>query len=380
LSSKIFSLVNLTTLPKDLQKLMDEPIDIIKGIDEKVFDALKSQGFKKIKDIVQIKNVEKFQKTIDPLTLDKLVTTARIIDNIANKVEDKGKKIVLAGLDAAGKTTIINSIMDPKYKPGDEKPTKGLNFQTWDLFGFSINVWDLGGQMIYRQEYLSNSERHFGFTHLFIYVIDIQAQKRFPEAYDYIKRISDIFRQLDEQPYCLILLHKSDPQMNPKDLQKRTEELKDQIKKILTGFQVTFCNTSAFNRGSLFHAFSKGLREISVAKTVLSKILGSFQQKINAASIALFDKTGICLAEIGNVQDILKNFTINVILGEELGIFPLEASKLTLTLRDTSYCTIERIVDKERFYLAWQARENPESCVDPPLIKEIEPWIVNFLQ
>jgi GTPase SAR1 family protein len=373
--------VNLTTLPKDLQKLMDEPIDIIKGIDEKVFEVLKSQGLKKIKDAIQIKDIAKLQNTIDPLTLDKLVTTARIIDNIAHKIEDQGKKIVLAGLDSAGKTTIINSIMDPKYKgPGDEKPTKGLNFQNWDLFGFNINIWDLGGQRVYRDEYLTNPERHFGFTHLFIYVIDIQAQKRYQEAYEYIKRISDIFRHLNEQPYCLILIHKSDPQMNPKDIQKRTEEIKDQIKKILTGFSVAFYNSSAFNRGSLFHAFSKGLREISVTKNVLSKILVSFQEKIKAASIALFDKTGICLAEIGTVQDILKNFTINVILGEELGIFPLEASKLTLTLKDTSYCTIERIVDKERFYLEWQARENPESCVDPPLIKEIEPWIVNFLQ
>lgn len=383
MSSKILSLVNLTTLPKDLQKLLDEPINIVKGIDAEVFDALKSQGFKKIKDLIQIKNIDKLQKTIDSLTLDKLVTTARIINNLTQKPEEnRGKKVLIAGIDAAGKTTIINTLMDPKYQPGDEKPTKEINYQKWDLFGFGVNLWDLAGQHIYRSEYLTdaNSERHFGFTDLFIYVIDLQAPKRYQEAYDYIKRIAEIYNLLDEHPYCLILIHKSDPQLSPKDVQKRSDEIKDHIKKILIGFPIAFYNTSVYNRGSLFFAFSKGLREISVTKNILANILASFQEKINAASIALFDKTGICLAEIGPLQDILKNFTINTILSEELGIFPIEATKLTLTLKDNSFCTIERIMDKERFYLAWQARENPESCVDPPLIKEIEPWILNFLQ
>ena len=373
----------MTTLPKDLQKLLDEPISIIKGIEDEVLDALKKQGFKKIRDLIQIKNIDKIQKTIDSLSLDKLVTTARIIDNIAQKKEDEiRKKVLIAGIDAAGKTSIINTLMDPKYQPGDEKPTKDINYQTWNLFGFNVNIWDLGGQLIYRSEYLTdaNSERHFGFTDLFIYVIDIQAPKRYQEAYDYIKRIGEIYNLLDEHPYCLILIHKSDPQLNPKDVQKRSNEITEHIKKILTGFPTAFYNTSVYNRGSLFFAFSKGLREISVTKNIIANILTGFQEKISAASIALFDKTGICLAEIGLVEDILKNFTINTILSEELGIFPLEAIKLTLTLQDHSFCTLERIMDKERFYLAWQARENPESCVDPPLIKEIEPWILNFLQ
>lgn len=383
MSSKILSLVNLTTLPKDLQKLLDEPISVIKGIDAEIFEALNQQGFKRVRDLIQIKKIEKLQKIVDSLTIDKLVTAARIIDNIIqSKAEEIRKKVLIAGIDAAGKTTIINTLMDPKYQPGDEKPTKDINYQTWNLFGFNVNIWDLGGQLIYRSEYLTdaNSERHFGFTDLFIYVIDIQAPKRYQEAYDYIKRISEIYNLLDEHPFCLILIHKSDPELNPKEIQKRTNDITEHIKKILIGFPIAFYNTSVYNRGSLFFAFSKGLREISVTKNIISNILASFQEKIDAESIALFDKTGICLAEIGTVENILKNFTINTILSEELGIFPLEATKLTLTLKNASYCTIERIMDKERFYLAWKARENPETCVDPPLIKEIEPWILNFLQ
>ncbi|NVM53948.1 MAG: 50S ribosome-binding GTPase [Candidatus Helarchaeota archaeon] len=384
-SAKILSLVNVSTVPKDVQQLLEEPITIIKGAEEKDFQALQQAGINKIKDLIQIQDAEKVQKSIDSLTLEKLVTTARIIDAIAQKKEEvAGKKVIVAGLDSAGKTTIINTILDPlNYKPGDEKPTKGINYEKFNLFGFKVNLWDLGGQQIYRSDYLTekNSDRHFGFTGLFIYVIDIQAPKRFQESYDYLNRIAAIYKHLDETPYCLILLHKSDPSLKPKDIETRTTELTKEIKKILSGFLVSFYNTSVFERGSLFLALSKGLREISVVKSILSGILNLFQEKIKSNYISLYDKTGICAAEAGEVYELLKTFTINVILSEELGIFPPEASKLILALKNGEFCIIEKIeADKEQFYLAWKGGENPEVLIHPPIIKEMEPWIVNFLQ
>ena len=381
-SQKLLSLVNLASIPKDVQKLLDESITILKGAEEKDFQALQEQGIQKVRDLVQIKEIEKIQKSVDALTLEKLATTARIIENIASKKES-GKKIIVAGLDAAGKTTIINTILDPiNYKPGDEKPTKGINYEKLDLFGFNINLWDLGGQAIYRSDYLTeeNSERHFGFTSLFIYVIDVQAPKRFQEAYDYLDRLAAIYKHLEETPFCLILIHKSDPTLNSKDIEKRAKEIKEGVKKVLSGFIVSYHNTSVFDRSSLFFALSKGFREISMVKTILTGILNMFQDKIKAKSISLYDKTGICAAEAGTVKGLLKNFAINVILSEELGLFPKEASKLILSLKDGDFCIMERIeADRAQYYLAWESGDNPEALVLPPLIKEMEPWIINFL-
>ncbi len=381
-SQKLLSLVKVASVPKDVQKLLDEPITILKGADEKDYQFLQEQGIKKVKDLVQIKDIEKLKQGIDSLILEKLATTARIIENVALKKET-GKKVIVAGLDAAGKTTIINTILDPiNYKPGNEKPTKSVNFEKLELFGFNINLWDLGGQAIYRNNYLSdeNSERHFGFTNLFIYVIDIQAPNRFPETYEYLNRIAAIYKHLDESPFCLILVHKSDPTLNSKDVEKRTKELKEGINKVLSGFIVSFFNTSVFDRGSLFPALSKGFREISMVKTILTGILRNYQNKMNAIYISLYDKTGICAAEIGEIKDFLKNFAINVILSEELGLFPKEASKLILALKKGDFCIMERIeADRDQYYLAWQSGENPEVLILPPLIKEMEPWIINFL-
>lgn len=383
-SEKILSLVKVAKLPANLEKLLDEPVTIIKGAEDKDIQALEKLGIKQVKDLLEIQKIKDVEKSgVSPLTLDKIVTTARIINAVAQN-KGAGKKVIIAGLGAAGKTTIVKTLLNPiNYKPGDEKPTKGVNYEKLDLFGFEINLWDLGGQPIYRDEYLAekNLDRHFGFTSLFIFVIDLQAPKRYKEAFEYLNRIAAIYQHLEETPYCLILIHKSDPKLNPKDLKNRTEEIKTEVKKLLTGFMVSFHNTSVFDRKTLFPALSKGLREISMVKPILEGILKKSQETHKAKYIALYDKTGICAAEAGPVKGLLKNFTINVILSEELGLFPDEASKLILALKNGEYCLIERIQTKhDKFYLAWQAGNNPDVLIHIPLIKEMEPWIINFLQ
>ncbi len=383
-SSKILSLITLSKLPSDLQKLLDEPISVLKGAEDADIQALEKQGLKKIKDLVEIKDLEKIQQAMDPLMVEKLVTSAKIIGNFAEaKGEVLGKKVVIAGLDAAGKTTIIKTILDPlNYNPADAKPTPGVENSQMNLFGFDLSLWDLGGQSIYRSEYLGKkSERHFGFTSLFIYVVDIQDPKRFKEAYEYLSRIIEIYKHLEDEPYCLILAHKSDPDFSEKDIKKRTEEVQKEVKKLLVGFHHSVHNTTVRDRSSLFTAFSKGIREISMVKQILAGILKTFEGKIKAKYLGLYDKTGICLAESDAVDDLLKNFTINTILGEELNIFPTDAIKLILALKNKTYCIIERIeLGKDRFYLAWRGGENPDALMGPPIFEEMEPWIINFLQ
>ncbi|MHA1276196.1 MAG: ADP-ribosylation factor-like protein [Candidatus Helarchaeota archaeon] len=382
-SSKLLSLINRSSLPSDLSKLLDEPIIILKGAEAEDLQALENQGLKKIKDLVQIDNIDKYQQYVTPLLLEKLVTSAKIIDNLVKTKEStSGKKVVVAGLDAAGKTTIIQTILRPlKYNPANAKPTPGIENSQINLFGFDVNLWDLGGQSVYRSEYLgNNSTRHFGFTNLFIYVIDVQAPKRFNESFNYLSRILEIYKHLGDEPYCLILIHKSDPDYNPKDIRKRTEEISAELKKLLVGFHHSIYNTTVLDHGALFAAFSKGIREISMVKDILSGILKAFQEKMNVKYLGLYDRTGICLAETAIVDELLKDFTINTILGEELNLFPAEAIKLILALKNKTFCTIERIErGKDRFYLAWHGGENLDTLIGPPLFEEMQPWIINFL-
>jgi small GTP-binding protein len=53
-------------------------------------------------------------------------------------------KILILGLDNAGKTTILQSLSQEKVEVTE--PTKGFNVKTVLHDDFKLNVWDLGGQ------------------------------------------------------------------------------------------------------------------------------------------------------------------------------------------------------------------------------------------
>jgi len=58
--------------------------------------------------------------------------------------KNKDVRILMLGLDAAGKTTVLY-----KLKLGEHVttvPTIGFNAETLEYRGFNMNVWDIGGQ------------------------------------------------------------------------------------------------------------------------------------------------------------------------------------------------------------------------------------------
>lgn len=52
-------------------------------------------------------------------------------------------RILLLGLDNAGKTTILAHLASD---PSEIKPTQGFNVKSVQSDGFKLNVWDIGGQ------------------------------------------------------------------------------------------------------------------------------------------------------------------------------------------------------------------------------------------
>jgi len=112
------------------------------------------------------------------------------------------KKILMLGLDATGKTTILN-----KLELGEvvtTNPTIGFNVETVEYKNISFTVWDLGGQDKIRplwKNYYSN-------TQALIFVVD---------SID-INRIDDAREQLDKllcdeelhEAVLLVLANKQD--------------------------------------------------------------------------------------------------------------------------------------------------------------------------
>lgn len=72
---------------------------------------------------------------------------------------DQELRILLLGLDNAGKTTLL------KYLANEDithiTPTQGFNIKSVQSTGFKLNVWDIGGQRKirpYRRNYFENTD------------------------------------------------------------------------------------------------------------------------------------------------------------------------------------------------------------------------------
>jgi ADP-ribosylation factor-like protein 3 len=89
---------------------------------------------------------------------------------------DRELRILLLGLDNAGKTTLLKQLASEETK--NITPTQGFNIKSVQSEGFKLNVWDIGGQRKIRPYW----RNYFENTDVLIYVIDSADAKRLEET------------------------------------------------------------------------------------------------------------------------------------------------------------------------------------------------------
>ncbi|XP_074602520.1 ADP-ribosylation factor-like protein 3 [Brevipalpus obovatus] len=89
---------------------------------------------------------------------------------------DREVRILLLGLDNAGKTTILKKLSSEDIS--HITPTQGFNIKSVQTAGFKLNVWDIGGQRKIRPYW----RNYFENTDALLYVIDSSDKKRFEET------------------------------------------------------------------------------------------------------------------------------------------------------------------------------------------------------
>ncbi|KAL7408428.1 hypothetical protein ABVT39_023400 [Epinephelus coioides] len=107
-----------------------------------------------------------------------------IISHIFSRFTSKKPvRILMVGLDAAGKTTLLYRLKLAEVVT--TIPTIGFNVETVDYKNISFTVWDVGGQTIIRPLW----RHYFTNTQGLIFVVDSNDPERIKEAADELHRM-----------------------------------------------------------------------------------------------------------------------------------------------------------------------------------------------
>ncbi|KAH6897164.1 ADP-ribosylation factor family-domain-containing protein [Thelonectria olida] len=94
------------------------------------------------------------------------------------RLKDKEMRILMLGLDNAGKTTIVKKIMGEDVNT--VSPTLGFIIKTIDYDGYKLNIWDVGGQKTLRSYWRNYFEK----TDALIWVVDATDRLRIEDCRD----------------------------------------------------------------------------------------------------------------------------------------------------------------------------------------------------
>lgn len=280
---------------KILKEILSKPIDGFKFLTKRDVNFIKTTLMvSKIEELLDFKekNIFNFISTsqlkimerdgieVKQLIkrIEKAITISSILVQLRNKnieMTKEQQKIIVAGLDKAGKTAILQTFggrlgIDDLTKL---KPTKRVHRREIKTKDMLLYLWDFGGQTKYRHEYLKNPGSYFLSVDLLIYVIDVQDYERYDESFSYLEQLLGVLKTLEENPNLLILIHKLDPDVRDEpEVQLNVEFLKENLKDMLMNedFDYEIYLTSIYTFISREPKFTKFLKEMVTQKDLVA--------------------------------------------------------------------------------------------------------------
>lgn len=210
--------------------------------------------------------------------------------------EMKETKVIFAGIDNSGKSSIIK-FLNKKLSLGDDyTPTSKEEITTHSikLLGLKMTIWELGGQLVYRREYYKHKDKYLSSVSLLAFVIDIQDDYRHSEALKYLKELLNSLSEIDyeeKKNRIIILFHKFDPNLNQSEkCIKKSEELKKKILSFSPIKNISFYKTSIYDNLSLINFFSEAAIKLKGKPQIIQNILTEYCGKTFASAAMIFDK------------------------------------------------------------------------------------------
>jgi small GTP-binding protein len=209
-------------------------------------------------------------------------------------------KIIISGLDNAGKTSIL-TVFDKRYNFEQEikeiRPTKTIEYHKVQFLNKSISFWDMGGQERYRKVYKTDPDFYFANTDLLLYIIDIQDRSRFELTLEYLNVILEYFNKNNMNVPLIVAFHKSDPQL--KDNEELIENIDVLIKNIMKIEQLrkVFLDTSIYDVFSIVQLISEVVSVFDDHYLDIYIFLEECLMDLECVSLILFDHIGTIISE-----------------------------------------------------------------------------------
>jgi small GTP-binding protein len=226
------------------------------------------------------------------------------IKNILNKILSKDKKVVIMGLDNAGKTTMVSFLQTGTFI--EHSPTMGKQETVMKVQGVKISIVDMGGQKDFRSLWAGELKD----ASFVIFMVDAADPQRFDEARKELWKISPL---LEKKP-LLVLANKFDL----KEVASINEIMETMELDKLSSFEIIpiSCKT--------------GYGIVKAFKKIYFKLTGKeLTESIKPKAFTIFDKSGVPLSSKSS-EDVLKGGLFSAITNFIKESFNTELNQLKL--------------------------------------------------
>ena len=220
------------------------------------------------------------------------------LDYVPGTKKQEALKLLIMGLDNAGKTSIILTLMRDFEKVEQVKPTTGIQRRLFDFLGVLISEWDLGGQQVYRKTYLtSKAGEIFPNTRILIFIIDVQETKRYDEAVEYLGGIVTQLNTLNVKPAVFVFFHKYDKEytnpLSTTELNNNSLALRNVIKEEIGYDNIEFYRTSIYDMQTLLIAMSKILLSVNSRSKAVESAIQELAERLGSEGLELIDDNSL---------------------------------------------------------------------------------------
>ncbi len=277
-------------------------------------------------------------------------------------------KIIVSGLDNAGKTSILTAL-DKKYDFQKDivqlKPTIRVEYHKMNFLKNNTIFWDMGGQEQYRDIYKQYEDVYFDATDLLIYVIDIQDSERFKNSIEYLDAILQFFAKNEMDVPIIITFHKFDPDLRyDEKILENVENLRGEILERYQTFNILFQQTSIYDIISIVQLVSYGLSVFDKKFFELSELLEKYLNEFKSQALIVFDRNGIIVSEF--YSEIEPEVYIELLESIKEHLFLLKRMEEEKYTSDYNFSTIEGTLlsylhrlnlEKESFFVSVVIKE-----------------------